>query len=405
MTADLVKGKGFRGALRYNLQKMEQLNATLLDSSFVRMNEQDVMKEIAMVRMLRPNLQKYFYHTSLNFPPDENLHDDKMLKIAKEYLESMGFDQHQYVIFRHFDAGHPHVHLLVNRIGYDGSLVSDSKDYARTESILRKLEKKNGLTPVISSKQAQERATTKNELELVRRKNKPSSKQKLQILIKAITNNKPTTEEFIKALEKQGVNVLFNQASTGFVSGISFGYEGLLFKGAHLGQAYKWLAVKNSIDYEPERDRQAISQGNIRTRNAKLTRAEEGNISGTNTAAAVRAGRDAQATGEFTRDTPSGAGALQTGNVDAGSGNRQENGGIGNEDTGHQQDVRGSGTEGESRQRTEQLRQPLAHPALPYLDLIERLIGPDDTADHLDEKTLSELAKRKKKRKQQKSHL
>jgi hypothetical protein len=401
MTADLVKGKGFRGALRYNLQKMEKLNATLLDTSFVRMNEHDVMKEIAMVRMQRPNLQKYFYHTSLNFPPEENLPDDKMLKIAKEYLESMGFDQHQYAIFRHFDAGHPHVHLLVNRIGYDGSLVSDSKDYARTENILRKLEKKYGLTPVISSKQAQERATTKNELELVRRKNKPSSKQKLQILIKAITKNKPTTEEFIKALEKQGVNVLFNQASTGFVSGISFGYEGLLFKGAHLGQAYKWQAVKNSISYEPERDRQAISQGNIRTRNAKLTRAGEGDAADT-TAHAIGARRDVQAAIGTANDPSQGTGVIQAGTIDESTGNRQETGGIGNEDTGHQSDVKGSGTEGESRQRTEQLRQPLAHPALPYLDLIERLIGPDDAADYLDQEALSEFQKKKKKKKQQK---
>jgi hypothetical protein len=401
MTADLVKGKGFRGALRYNLQKLDKLNATLLDTSFVRMNEHDVMKEIAMVRMQRPNLQKYFYHTSLNFPPDENLPDDKMLKIAKEYLECMGFDQHQYAIFRHFDTGHPHVHLLVNRIGYDGSLVSDSKDYARTENILRKLEKKYGLTPVISSKQAQERATTKNELELVRRKNKPSSKQKLQILIKAITKNKPTTEQFIKALEKQGVNVLFNLASTGFVSGISFGYEGLLFKGAHLGQACKWQAVKNSISYEPERDREAISQGNLRTRNAKLTRAGEADATGA-TIQTIGTRRDVQVVIGTSNDPSQGAGSLQAGSADAGTGDRQENGGIGNEDTGHQPDVGGSGTEGEIRQRTEQLREPLARPALPHLDLIERLIGSDDTADHLDQEALSEFHKTKKKKKQQK---
>jgi hypothetical protein len=143
MTADLVKGKGFRGALSYNLAKVEKQQATVLETSFVHLNEHDIMKEIALVRMLRPNLQKYFYHTSLNFPIDENLPDNQMLQIAKEYLESMGFDQHQYAIFRHFDAGHPHVHLLVNRIGYDGSLVSDSKDYKRTEDILRRLEKKH----------------------------------------------------------------------------------------------------------------------------------------------------------------------------------------------------------------------------------------------------------------------
>jgi type IV secretory pathway VirD2 relaxase len=74
-------------------------------------------------------LAKYFYHTSVNFPPHDNLKDEQMVAIAKDYLEAMGFDQHQYAIFRHFDADHPHIHILVNRIGYDGAVLSDSKDY------------------------------------------------------------------------------------------------------------------------------------------------------------------------------------------------------------------------------------------------------------------------------------
>ncbi len=400
MTADLVKGKGFRGALRYNLQKLERQQATVLDSSFVRMNEHDVLKEVSMVRMLRPNLQKYFYHTSLNFPPEENLADDKILSIAKEYLEEMGFDKHQYAIFRHFDAGHPHVHLLVNRIGYDGSLVTDSKDYQRTEQILRRLEIKHSLKPVLSSKHAQERATTKNELELVKRKNKPSTKQKLQLIIRAVTKDKPTTYEFIKSLEKRGINVLFNQASTGFVSGISFGYEGLLFKGAHLGQAFKWQAVKNSISYEPERDRQAISQGNSRTRNAKLARAGEADSDRT-AAATISAGTDVQTAVGIADDTPQGTRVIQGGAADAGQGDPAGNRANSNEDAFNRSGFTRDGAEGKNPQRTEQLREPLADPAVLGLGLIGRLIGPDGDADRMDENALKELRKKRKKRRQQ----
>lgn len=405
MTAGVVKGMGFRGALRYNLAKIEQGQATLLESSFVRMNEHDVMREIAMVRMLRPNLQKYFYHTSLNFPPEGNFPDKMMVKIAHDYMESMGFGQNQYAIFRHYDVGHPHIHLMINRIGYDGSVVSDGNDFRRTEDILRRLEKKYRLRPVINSREAPERAATKNELELVRRKNKPSSKQKLQILIKTITKGRPTTEEFIQLLEKQGVNILFNQASTGFVSGISFGYEGLLFKGASLGQAYKWHAIQNSISYEPERDREAISEGNIRTRNAKLARAGEGGVTGAAATRSIHIGGDIEVAAGDTNHAPQSTISLQAGSADAGEGNRQETGRIGNEDSGHQPDVKGGGTESESRQRTEQFREPLADPALPRLDILGRLIGPDDTADHLDQEALNEFKKptRKKKKVQRPS--
>jgi hypothetical protein len=98
MTADQVKGKGFRGALRYNLEKLEKGLAIVLDTSFSLVNEQPIMKEIALVKVLRPNLSKYFYHTSINFPPLEALPDDQIKKIALEYLQEMGFNQHQYIL-------------------------------------------------------------------------------------------------------------------------------------------------------------------------------------------------------------------------------------------------------------------------------------------------------------------
>lgn len=273
MTADLVKGKGFRGALCYNLKKVDQGVAKILDMSFVKATEQSIMKELQMVRVLRPNLAKYFYHTSVNFPPNEDLSDGQMKRIASDYLHEMGFDQHQFAVIRHFDADHPHFHLLVNRIGYDGTVVSDSKDYQRTEQILRRLEKQYGLTEVLSSKQAKERAMTKNELEMMIRTDKPSVKMLMQEIIKSVLEEKPNAEQFIKQLEARGINVLFNQASTGFVSGISYGYGGMQFKGAHLGNAYKWQAVKNSISYEQERDRTTIYQANVKTRAGQSARA------------------------------------------------------------------------------------------------------------------------------------
>ena len=46
------------------------------------------------------------------------------------------------------------------------------------------------------------------------------------------------------------------------------------FKGAHLGNAYKWSNVKNAISYEQERDRSAIHEANARTRAVTETRTQ-----------------------------------------------------------------------------------------------------------------------------------
>lgn len=264
MTGNQIKGKGFRGALRYNLEKVDKGVAEILDHSFASTSEKIIMKEVQMVKVLRPNLQKYFYHTSINFPPGEDLPNENMKQIGLDYLEANGFTQHQFIMFRHHDADHPHLHILVNRIGYDGSVVSDSNDFSRSEKVLRELEKKYNLTQVMPSKEAKVRAITKDEHEMIKRTNAPSHKMKLQSIVRKILQDKPrlTTEEFIKALRNNRINVLFNQASTGYVSGISYGYEGVIIKGAKLGNDFKWSSIKSRINYDQERDWTMIQQIN-----------------------------------------------------------------------------------------------------------------------------------------------
>jgi hypothetical protein len=145
------------GALNYNLKKLNHADpnrrAELLDSNFTTLEKMQIKREVELLRQLRPNLNRYVYHTSLNFSKEEEklLDNPTMLAIAHDYLQANGFTQHQYLIFRHYDADHPHLHLLVNRIGFDGSVVSDSNNYKKSEAILRKLEEKYNLIHVVSS--------------------------------------------------------------------------------------------------------------------------------------------------------------------------------------------------------------------------------------------------------------
>lgn len=264
MTANMIKGRGFRGALRYNLEKVEKGVAEVLSHSFVEVSEKMIMKEIQIVRMLKPNLQKYFYHTSINFPPSENLSNERMNEIGNEYLKSAGFDQHQFILFRHRDAEHPHLHILVNRISYDGKVLSDSNDFARTEKILRELEMRYNLKQVISSKQALKRAVTKDELEMMKRTQSPSHKTQLQKIVNGVMSTKPRTScsEFIQALQKHGIDVRFNVASTRYVSGVSYSYKNMIVTGSKLGNDFKWTTLKNKLDYDQERDSAIIQQTN-----------------------------------------------------------------------------------------------------------------------------------------------
>jgi hypothetical protein len=129
--------KSFSGALKYNLKKLNypdlSKRAELLGTNFASTDVAFINKEVELVKSLRPNLNRYVYHTSLNFPKEEQaqLSNEKLLRTALDYLEANGFSNNQYIIFRHHDTDHPHIHLLANRICFDGNVVSDSNNYKR----------------------------------------------------------------------------------------------------------------------------------------------------------------------------------------------------------------------------------------------------------------------------------
>jgi hypothetical protein len=76
-----------------------------------------------------------------------------------------GLDDNQYLITRHTDTEHEHIHLLVNRIRLDGEVASDSHDYRRHEVLMREIERDYSLQLVRPSIEAERRAATKGEID------------------------------------------------------------------------------------------------------------------------------------------------------------------------------------------------------------------------------------------------
>jgi hypothetical protein len=233
------------------------------------------------------------YHASLNFSADDILDNDKMLAIALEYLDLSGFDNNQYMVFRHHDAGHPHVHLLANRIKFDGDVVSDSNNYRKAEAVLRALEVKYGLQRISTSRLIPEgikpfterqvkaghlhaarirntpprKAPTKTELEMLERQGIISDKIMLQEKVSRILRSgHHALPQFIAECEDQGIRLLFNQQSTGRISGITYFHNGIKIRGQALGNRFKWSELLKNIKYEQSRDGAAVSAANDRTK-------------------------------------------------------------------------------------------------------------------------------------------
>ncbi|MCY0900542.1 MAG: relaxase/mobilization nuclease domain-containing protein, partial [Firmicutes bacterium] len=95
MIAKLIKGRGFRGALEYDLQDGKSV---LLDTNLSGRTPRAMAREFGEVRQLRPTLGKAVLHAALSVPPGEHLTDAQWREIAHRYLEGMGFEDNQYVI-------------------------------------------------------------------------------------------------------------------------------------------------------------------------------------------------------------------------------------------------------------------------------------------------------------------
>ncbi|WLI88539.1 relaxase/mobilization nuclease domain-containing protein [Massilia sp. R2A-15] len=161
---------------------MNKEKGSLIDTNMEGADPRELAKEFGEIRKLRPKLGKAVLHVSLSAAPGEHLTDAQWTEIGQRYLHGMGLDDNQYLITRHDDMEHEHVHLLVNRIRFDGDVTSDSHDYRRHEVLMRAIERDYQLEPVHPSMESVRRAATKGEIEQGLRTGMPSTRQRLQQL-------------------------------------------------------------------------------------------------------------------------------------------------------------------------------------------------------------------------------
>jgi len=266
MIGKQVKGTSFRGVLNYLHHKdgAEQIGGNMVGN-----DPRSLAAEFRVSRELNPRLNKAVYHASLSLPKQEYLDDLTWMAIslrerctnAQDYLTGMGFEHCQYVVYRHTDQDHDHVHLVASRIRLtDGKTVSDSWDYRRSEQVIRQLEQAYQLAAVRPSWEQEKRAPTTGERRLVERTGEPSLWEQLQSILDRVTQGHGTLPQVIDRLQRLGVSVRVRLTRTGKGYGISYRLQGVAFSGTQLGKAYTFPGLQKyrGVSYEPERDDNAI---------------------------------------------------------------------------------------------------------------------------------------------------
>ena len=121
MIGKIKKGSGFKGCVNYVLGKEQ---AALLHADGVLTESQgDIIRSFILYAAgMNPDLKKPVGHIALSYSPVDapKLTDEKMIQLAREYMREMKITDTQYIIVRHQDREHPHVHIVFNRIDNSG---------------------------------------------------------------------------------------------------------------------------------------------------------------------------------------------------------------------------------------------------------------------------------------------
>ena len=231
MIGKIRKGNGFKGCVNYVLGKEQ---ATLLHAEGVLAeSNRDIIRSFFLQAGMNPDLKKPVGHIALSYSPVDTpkLTDEKMIQLAKEYMREMKITDTQYIIVRHQDREHPHVHIVFNRIDNNGKTISDRNDMYRNEQVCKKLKAKHGLYF----------AGGKEQVKQHRLKEPDKSKYEIYNAVKNEIGKSRNWQQLQGRLAEKGITIRFKyKGQTNEVQGISFSKGEYTFKGSEIDRSFSF---------------------------------------------------------------------------------------------------------------------------------------------------------------------
>ena len=254
MIAKIMKGSGFKGVINYILDPKK--GTELIDSSGVRTDRvSHIIQSFIDQTDLNPRVDKVVGHISLSFSAQDSprLSNEWMTKVAREYMEKMGIKDTQYIIGRHFDKEHPHVHIAFNRIDNKGKTISDRNDRFRSEKICKELTAKYSLYFACGKENVKEH----------RLKEPDKTKYEIYQALKAEIARCRDWKNLLVHLKKQDIDVRFKYKGNSLeVQGIIFEKNGYHFNGSKVDRNFSYSKIDFAL-HQNNREHEQQTQGMI----------------------------------------------------------------------------------------------------------------------------------------------
>lgn len=250
MVAKVISGKTIKGALNYNESKVREGQAACIRASgfILERNEMsfyDKFRAFAELTSRNRRSKTNAIHISLNFDLCEKLSPDKLTAIADAYMKGIGFGRQPYLVYEHFDAAHPHVHILTTNIQDSGKRIPlHNLGRNQSETTRKDIEKEFGLVPAESKSKVEKEFVHPVDVQKAVY-GKSATKRSISNVVRMVTSSyKYTSLPELNAVLRQ-YNIMADRGKEGTVM---FDKKGLLYsmldsKGQRIGIPIKASAI------------------------------------------------------------------------------------------------------------------------------------------------------------------
>lgn len=239
MMGKIVSGHSFKGVVNYILDKNK--DAKLVYAEGVRYNSREAIIESFLIQgRFNPNLKKNVGHISLSFSAEDKpkLSDEFMVKVAKEYLLKMGIKDTQFIIARHFDKEHPHIHIAYNRTNCEGKTISDKNERIRNVKICKELTLNHGLYF----------AKGKEQVKRERLKEPDKSKYEIYHTLKDLIPKCKDWKQLEVELGKRNINIAFkHKGQSEEIQGVTFHKNGYAHNGSKVDRQFSYSKIDHQL--------------------------------------------------------------------------------------------------------------------------------------------------------------
>ena len=156
MIARVLYRKSVQGVLKYVLGKEESTILGFQNTYSDTNTDMEFFGRVLYHLGNRHDSEKRYLHASLNLPRGEDLNNRAFFELSKKYMEHMGYGEQPYVVIRHHDTKHEHVHIVSSTIKEDCLQINLSNDIRRSIATQKYLEKEFNLSPSPDTKQVKE---------------------------------------------------------------------------------------------------------------------------------------------------------------------------------------------------------------------------------------------------------